>query len=437
MSGTTLAEPAASIPVAKREIVSWAMFDFANSAYTTVIVTVAYSIYFTKMVAPGESADFWWGTGVLASNLIVLGVAPVLGAVADGSGRKKYLMAWMWILCVLGTAALYFVLPGALVLGLALFILSNVAYAFGETLAGGFLPEISNAGNIGRISGFGWGLGYLGGLGSLLLVKPLLTGGFTEANLPNLRLAWLVTAAFFFLGALPTFAVLRERAPRRREASFGAYAREGFRRLAATWRSLSEFSELARFLAVFFVYTCGLTSVIAFAAIYAERTIGFGAADVIVLFIVIQVTSALGAIVFGWIQDRLGPKRTLVLTLILWLLVSGGAFASQTQPQFWVVATAAGLGIGSLQSASRALVGLFSPVSKSGEFFGFWGLALRAAYVVGPFVFGAISSATGSQRTGILVNGAFFLIGLVALATIDVGRGRAAAEAWDAGAERA
>lgn len=408
------------------------MFDVANSAYTTIIVTVAFSIYFTKLVAPGANADWWWSVAVATSNLVVLVLAPILGAIADGSGRKKPFLVAMWLLCCIGTAALYFVTPGALALGVVLFVVSNCAYAFGETLVGGFLPEISTPRNIGRISGFGWGLGYLGGLGSLILVKPMISGGFTEANLPALRMAWVVTALFFFVGALPTVLFLRERAPRTGSGrSVVGYAVEGFKRIAVTWRSLRMFSELAWFLVAFFIYSCGLMSVIAFAAIYAERTIGFSSGDIIMLFIALQVAAASGAVVFGWLQDKLGPKRTLELALVLWLVVSVGAYFSTTKAQFWPVAIAAGLGIGSLQSASRALVGLFSPVAKAGEFFGFWGFAMRAAYVVGAFVFGSVSSATGSQRVAILVNGAFFLVGLVALGSVNVARGRAAAEAWD------
>jgi len=407
------------------------MFDFANSAYTTIIVTVAFSIYFTKLVAPGANADWWWSVAVAVSNLIVLVLAPILGAIADGSGRKKPFLVSMWLLCVLGTAGLYFVTPGALVLGIVLFVVSNCAYAFGETLVGGFLPEISTPLNIGRISGFGWGLGYLGGLASLILIKPLIAGGFSEANLSSLRLAWVMTAVFFFVGALPTVVFLRERAVRTADRSIGRYAVEGFERIADTWRSLRHFSELAWFLGAFFVYSCGLMAVIAFAAIYAERSVGFASSDIIMLFIALQVAAAGGAVVFGWIQDKIGPKRCLQLALVLWLAVSIGAYFSSTKQEFWPVAIAAGLGIGSLQSASRAMVGLFSPVAKSGEFFGFWGLAMRAAYVVGAFVFGSVSSATGSQRVAILVNGAFFLVGLVALARVDVDRGRRAAEDWD------
>ena len=407
------------------------MFDFANSSYTTIIVTVAFSIYFTKLVAPGPKADWWWSVGVGISNTIVVLTAPVIGAIADDSGRKKFFLGLAYAACVAGTAALSTVLPGALVLALALFVVSNVAFAFCENLAGAFLPEISTPENIGKISGLGWGLGYFGGLGSLLLVQPLLAPGFTEANLSNLRLTWILTAAFFCLAALPTLVLLKERAPRGPRRSLLGYTRIGFRRLAETGKSLRHFSELAQFLVVFLIYNCGLMAVIAFSAIYAERTIGFTSADLIGLFIVLQLSAAAGALLFGWIQDRLGAKLTVDVTLVLWILVGAGAYLADSKAEFWPVALAAGLGIGSLQSASRAIVGLFSPESKSGEFFGFWGLAQRGAYVVGPFVFGLVSSATGSQRTAILTNGAFFLLGLVGMRLIDVERGRQAAAEWE------
>ena len=201
--------------VKRREIFGWAMFDFANSSYTTIIVTVAFSIYFTKLVAPGAKADWWWGTiGIGISNLLVMVTAPIVGAVADDSGRKKLFLFCSYLLCVLGTMALYFVTPGALGLALVLFIISNLAYSYGENFAGAFLPEISTPANIGKISGFGWGLGYFGGLACLLLIQPLLADGFTESNLHNLRRVWPLTGLFFAVAGVPTFLFLRERAER-------------------------------------------------------------------------------------------------------------------------------------------------------------------------------------------------------------------------------
>ncbi|HEX2165464.1 MAG TPA: MFS transporter [Thermoanaerobaculia bacterium] len=417
-------------PVRRREIFGWAMFDFANSSYTTVIVTVAFSVYFTSLVAPAGRAELLWGIGVLISNGLVVLLAPLVGAVADDSGRKKAFLFASYLACVAGTAALWLVVPGAVWLGILLFVVSNVAFAFGENFTAAFLPEISTPRTIGRISGLGWGLGYFGGLFSLLAIWPLLAGDFVAENLGNLRLAWVVTAGFFAVAGLPTFLLLRERAPRGPARGVGDYARVGYARLAETARSLGHFRDLARFLAVCFVFTCGLAAVINFSAIYAKDTLAFTGGEIVTLFLVVQLSSAAGALGFGWIQDRVGAMRTVRITLVLWVAVCVVAYLAVDKATFWGVALGAGLGIGSLQSASRALVGLFAPVEKSGEFFGFWGLSAKAAFAVGPFVFGALASLTGSQRLAILSTGLFFVGGLLATGAVDEARGRAAAAVW-------
>jgi MFS transporter, UMF1 family len=433
--------PPALSPPRRREIFGWAMFDFANSSYTTVIVTVAFAVYFTTLVAP-ERGEFLWGLGLAIGNLIVLLLSPIVGAVADDSGRKKAFLFGTYATCVAGTALLYFVTPGRVGLGLALLVLSFVGFSFGENLASAFLPEISTPRNIGRISGFGWGLGYFGGLGCLLAVRPLLAGDFTPENLPNLRLAWLVTAGFFLLAAIPTFVFLRERAPRVEKAPL-EFVRAGFARLATTARSIRQFSEIVRFLGVFFLFYAGLSSVVAFAGIFAAQTLGFTFSELVLLFILLQISSAAGALGFGWIQDRIGAGRTIQISLVLWIAVCVATYllgegdrvllAGYTGKQlFWGVALFAGLGIGSLQSASRGVVGMFSPPEKAAEFFGFWGLAGKSAYMVGPFAFGLIAEAAGSQRVAMLSTAAFFVAGLVGMAFVDERRGLAEAAAWHA-----
>jgi UMF1 family MFS transporter len=431
---------ASTIPPPSRwEIMSWAMFDFANSSYTTVIITVAFSVYFTKLVAPGRG-DFLWGLGIAIGNLIVLLLSPVIGAIADGSGRKKQFLGATYVTCVVGTLLLYFVTPGQTALGLFLLVVSFVGFSFSENLTAAFLPELSTPENVGRISGLGWGLGYFGGLGCLLLVQPLLAGGFDLANVPRLRLAWLLTGLFFLVAALPTFLFLKERAPRSTRP-MGEFVREGFGRLRETARSVGQFSELVRFLSVFFLYSAGLTSVIAFAGIFAVQTLQFTPQQLTLLFLLLQLSSAGGAFVFGLIQDRIGAIRTIQITLALWVLICVGAYLcgdGQTEvlpgitgkQLFWAVGLASGLGIGSLQSASRGLVGLFSPPEKSGEFFGFWGLAGKGAYMIGPLIFGVIATQAGSQRTAMLSTAAFFVVGLIGMGFVSEKRGRAAAEAW-------
>ncbi len=420
-------------PVARREIVAWAMFDFANSSYTTVIVSFVFSTVFTSVIAAGPAADLWWGRAILISNLVVLLLSPVAGAIADESGRKKSFLFTTYLCCVLGTAALWFVEPGAVGMAVLLFVLSNIAFSFGENFAGAFLPEISTSDNIGRISGFGWGLGYFGGLLSLACVYPLVAkGGITLENFGNLRLAWPVTGAFFLLAGLPTFLILRERAPRRSEP-FSYYLQNGFKRLAQTVRLAGEFRELIRFLCVFFVYSIGVTATIAFSGIYAITTFGFTPGELFLLGVALQIPAALGAVLFGFLQDRIGARKSLQIALLVWMGVTAGSALAPDKRGFWIAAMAAGLGIGSVQAASRALVGLFSPVDKSGEFFGLWGLAGKAAYALGPLLFGFISSTVGSQRTAVWVNGIFFLLGFLGLFLVDERRGRAAAEGWRPG----
>jgi UMF1 family MFS transporter len=413
-----------------REIFGWAMFDFANSSYTTIIVSFFFSNVFIQLIAAGPDADLWWGRATGLANLVVFLLSPLVGAIADESGRKKGFLFATYALCVGATAALWLVQPGEILPAIVLFVVSNIAFSFGENFAGAFLPEISTPANVGRVSGFGWGLGYLGGLLSLALVFPLVRGGITLDNYENLRLVWPVTAAFFLVAALPTFLILRERAPRRREP-FGYYLRNGFGRLGQTVHAARTFRELVRFLAVFFVFSIGLTAIIAFFGVYAVTTLHFTPVEMVLLGALLQVPSALGAVTFGLLQDRLGARRTLQAALLLWIAVSATTALVDEKRTFWFVAMAAGLGIGSLQAASRALVGLFSPVDKSGEFFGLWGLAGKGAYALGPLLFGWISSASGSQRTAALVNGAFFVAGLLGMFLIDERRGREAAAAWN------
>lgn len=416
------------------------MFDFANSSYTTIIITVAFSVYFTKLVVPGPKADFLWGLGIWTTNVVVLLASPILGAVADGLGRKKTFLFASYLACVLGTASLYWAVPGSIVLALALLVVSFAAYSFGENFAGAFLPEISTSDNVGRVSAFGWGIGYFGGLLSLILVRPLLGGlGWPVDELlapenrevyRQLRLTWVATAVFFALAAIPTFALLRERAPKMPHGTVAGAARKGIDRLKETARSVAHFAELRRFLTVFLCYHAGLMAIVAYAGIVYERTFGFTADELIGLFIALQLSSAGGAWAFGWIQDRIGGRRTIQMVLVMWIAACLGAYLATDKTSAWAIALAAGLGIGALQSASRAMVGLFSPPEKSAEFFGFWGMAGKTAYALGALVFGTVSSASGSQRIAMLTVAALFAIGWIGMLFVDEGRGRRAAESW-------
>ena len=414
----------------RKEIFGWVMFDFANSSFTTVIVTVIFSAYFVSHVVGDDvSGVKYWGWALCISNLIVIMVGPVLGAVADFSASKKKFLFLSYIICVVFTALLFFVEGGNILLGIIIFIIANIGFAAGENFCSAFLPEIARPEQMGRISGYGWAVGYVGGLLSLILCL-ILFKIWGQGEL-QIRTTFLITAVFFLLSALPTFMFLKER--RRPLASKGTknYIRIGFKRLHETFKDMRDFGELIKFLSVFFLYSCGIATVISFSAIYAESVIHFSKSETLLFFIVVQVSSSIGAFAFGFVEDKLGAKKTISITLIIWIMVVLGAYWSPSKSVFWVVGNLAGIAIGSSQSSSRALVALFTPESKSAEFFGLWGLSGKLAATVGIYSFSFITLLTGSMKSAILMMAFFFVAGLVGMIFVNEDKGRRAVRKYN------
>jgi len=412
----------------KKEVCSWCMFDFANSSFTTIMITVVFSVYFVEIIARGRpAANFLWSLGNFISQGLVLVTAPIMGAIADFSGAKKKFLFASYAACVAFTALLYFAGPGQVALALSLFVAANYAYSSGENLIASFLPEIARQEDMGKISGFGWALGYVGGLVSLIFCYPFIQEGFTLATEHRVRITCLMTAGFFLLAGIPTFLWVKERKQPQRLPPGSHYFNVGFQRIYDTFAHVRLFRELFKFLIIFGIYNCGVTTVVVFASIYAKKMIHLSPGELIVFFLVTQVSASVGAFIFGILQDHIGAKKTIYLTLSLWLGVIGGAYLSAGKTTFYIVGNLAGMGLGSSQSAARALVGLFSPPSKSAEFFGFWGLFWKLSTAVGPLVFGSISSLTGSMRAAILATGAFFVVGFLSLPFVNERRGIQAA----------
>jgi len=411
MTSTPPPEPPVP-PVRRREILAWCGYDFANSSFATIIVTVVFSVYFTKIICAGNArADGYWGLGALVSQLTVVLLSPFLGALIDLRAWKKQALFAAYLVCVVFTFCLSRFGPGDIVPALLCFVGANIAFSLGENFNASFLPELAPPSRIGRISGYGWAMGYVGGLGSLLLCFPLLKGGFTLANEANLRHTSALTALFFLVSAIPTFLFLRDRA-RPQPIGPAAVARATLRRTWETTRRIVAEPVLRTFFGAFFLYSCGIAVVVTFAAIYAEREIGFTGAQLIFLFIILQVSSSLGAFFFGFVQDKWGSILTLRLTLLLWVVVILGAISFKTVASFYIVGNIAGLAIGSAQSASRAVVGLLAPPERHAEYFGFWGLFWKLAAGFGPLTYGLISSATHSATLALLSTLVFFLSGL-------------------------
>jgi UMF1 family MFS transporter len=406
------------------------MYDFANSGYSTVVITAVFNAYFVAVVAGGATwATFAWTAALAVSYALIVLTAPVIGAYADAHAAKKRLLFFTTLGCVVFTAGLALVGSGDLALGIALVILSNFFFGTGENLVASFLPEIAQGEALGKVSGWGWSLGYLGGLvalGSCLAyVSHAQAQGASASEFVPVTM--LITAAIFAVASLPTFLFLRERA---QPVSAAVDVLGGaFARVAETLSHARRHADLWRFLICVVFYQAGIQTVIALAAVYAQEAMGFTMRDTLVLILVVNITAAVGAFVFGHVQDRLGHVRTLALTLIGWLVAVVLAWMAEGPALFWVVANLVGLCLGSSQSAGRALVGYLSPPARTAEFFGLWGLAVKLSSILGPLTYGLVTWITqGNHRFAMLVTGVFFVVGIAILvAGVDAARGREAA----------
>lgn len=409
-----------------REVWAWAMYDFANSGYTTVVITAIFNAYFVGVVAGNAPwATLAWSLALGVSYALVMVSAPAIGAYADLRSAKKRLLAFATLGCALATAALAWVGPGEFWLAVSLVVVSNFFFGTGENLIAAFLPELARGRAMARLSGWGWGLGYVGGMLTLGLCLGYIhyAQRLGEEATDYVPATMVLTAGIFLAASLPTFLFLRERPTglaAERRAIVGAY-----RELQATLRQVGAYTDLFRFLLCIVCYQAGVQAVIALAAVYAQQAMGFDTQTTLLLILVVNVVAALGAVAFGYVQDRIGHKAGVAVTLIGWLLTVLLAWSITDPRSFWLVAHLAGLCLGASQSAGRALVGYLSPLPHRAQFFGLWGLAVKLASILGPITYGAaVWLAAGAHRGAMLSLGCFFLLGLLLLAGVDVSRGR-------------
>jgi len=427
-----IAQDALNEGVRKREVFGWAMYDFANSGYTTVVLTAVFNAYFVGVVAGGAAwGTLAWTLALGLSNLIVMFTMPALGAYADLRAAKRRLLALTTAGCVGATAWLADVGPGDLGLAVVAIVLSNVFYAYGESLTAAFLPELARREAIGRVSGWGWSFGYFGGM----LTLGLSLGFVMWAQARGMKaqqfvpVTMLITAGVYGLASLATFALLRERAVPQPGAARAGVA-ESLRRLARTWREARRYRDFSWLLLCAVFYQAGIAVVVALAAVYAEQVLGFKQIETMMLIFLVNIAAALGAFGFGYLEDRVGHRSALNMTLWGWIVMTLLAAAATTPAVFWVAAVVAGLCMGSSQSAGRAMAGLFAPAHRLAEFYGLWTFAVRLSAIVGPITYGLVTLLTaGNHRVAILATGLFFLAGIVILRRVDVARGSAAAQA--------
>lgn len=417
--------------VLPREVVAWAGYDFANSGYTTVVLTAVFNAYFVGVVAAGaEWATFAWTLMLGVSNALVMVSMPMIGAYADLRARKRWLLALSTFGCVASTGALALVGPGDIVLSVVAIVWSNFFFMVGVALVAAFLPELARPDSLGKVSGWGWGFGYIGGLITLALCVGYVQWAQAHGSAATqfVPVTMLITAAVFALAAAPALLIVQERARPQEDVRVGHFVHQAMSRLLETLRQVDRFRDFARLLLCGVFYQAGVMVVIALAAIYAQEVMQFGVLQTMVMLLVVNVTAAVGAFGFGYVQDAIGHKPALALTLLLWLAMVLVAGVSTSATMFWVAANLAGLAMGSSQSAGRALAGLFAPTDRLAEFYGLWTFATQLAAIIGPISYGAVVFATNNNhRLGIVLTGLFFVAGLLALASIDIERGRRAA----------
>jgi MFS transporter, UMF1 family len=417
-----------SVKSERLKIFVWTLFDFANTSYSIVIVTFLFAVYFKKIIFSSQPiGDFYWSIGTSLSMLITAIISPLLGAIADYSAGKKRFLLFFTMICIISSSLLYFVGKGDVILALVLFVLANVGFEAGLVFYDSFLPEITSPKNYGRVSGYGFAMGYLGSLFTLALIFPLINKGMIRESFP-------LSALVFLIFSLPLFLFLKETRNKREEKH--SFYQIGTARVFNTITHLKNYKNLSFFLLAFFFYIEGVNTVIFFSGNYAVTTLHFSMEQLIIFFLIVQSTAIIGSLLFGFIADSYGQKKSLSISLVVWIFTIVFAFFTSDRQNiitltfskitslshkevtiycFYIVGLLAGSVMGATQSTSRGLMSKLTPFDRKTEFFGFYSFFGKSSAIVGPLIFGYVSFVTGQQRIAILTIAIFFVIGLIIL----------------------
>lgn len=407
--------------VDKKQVGAWVMFDFANSVYPAVIVSVVFQIFFIEGVVGNEAGegDALWGRAVSISALIVALSAPVLGAIADRAGVRKRLMAFYVAVCIIGVSLFTTITPGAVAWAFALFLVANVGFESCLVFYNAYLPDIVPLPQQGRVSGIGFGVGYAGSALGLILAIPL-------AQADMLSAVWLMVAGVFLVFSLPSFFYLPSDGPG--EMTVGQAARWGVTSFKELWREVLGLKEMRRFLLAYFFYIDGVLTAIYMASTLASNTFGYEQTELIMLFLAIQISALIGAFVMAKPTDTLGPKKVVTGVLGLWITIAIVIFFIESKQAFAVVGLLAGFGLGSIQAASRAYMASLIPDGRESEMFGFYALCGKSSSVIGPLIFGQVALLTGgNQKLSVMSISVLFVVGAFLLQRVGDPRSTAAA----------
>lgn len=403
----------------KSRIFVWTLFDFANTSFSVIIVTVIYSKYFSNYVAAGQR---WiWGLAVSVSMILAAILSPPLGAIADFSRNRKRFLLTFTLVSVFCTSLMFYVDKGDVIFGFILFVFANIGFEAGLVFYDAFLPNLTEKKNYGRVSGYGFAMGYLGALAVLLIVMIILPDQNSADYYFFVRLSFVIAAMFFLIFSAPLFLFIRE--PIVHEPLKTELIKNGIQKSFATLKDIflnRKYPSISRFLVAFFLYNDAIITIIAFASIFASNVLNMTDEQIIYFFIIVQSTAVAGSFIFGIISDHIGPKITITITLVLWIIVAIGAFFVQTIGEFYVIGLLAGLSIGSSQSCSRSLMALLTPKQQEAEFFGFYdGLFGKSSAIIGPLFYGIISDFAGDRYAALAIS-FFFLMGIIILQKVKV-----------------
>ena len=395
----------------KKHIISWTLFDFANSSYSAVIASVVFPVYYANTIVGNETGlgDLWWGRAISVSMAFVALSSPFMGGIADYGGIRKRFLFLYTALSVSAVASLSILEKGMVFEGFVLIIAANLGMEGGLVFYNSFLPRIAPQEYQGRVSAWGFMVGYTGSIISLLFALLLMRAGRFEAT-------WLMVAVFFAMCSIPAFLFL----PADTKGKF-SLVHAGIRGLSYTLKTLREIwgrKEPRKFLISYLLYEDGVNTVIVFSSIFAATTLGFKPQELIALYLIVQTTALLGALVMAKPIDLWGPKKVVIISLFMWTSVAIIAFFVMTKIQFWILASFAGLGLGTVQAATRAFYTQFIPEGREAEYFGVYSLVGKSSAILGPLIFGQVSTTFGNQRPAILSVAAFFLIGMLILRTV-------------------
>lgn len=414
-----------SPPASSREIVAWALCDWANSAYSTLLITIVVS-YLQAYVLPGNAGILAYGWGLGISMFLSAMLSPVLGAMADARANKR-----TWLLCTSFTGAACSVAMGLIPTDwpwvfMALFFLASLAFELSFSFYNGFLPELADEESMNRLSGWGYAAGYFGGgLALAVAIAVLSIGssyGLTTVN--GLRIGLVIMGAWWGLFTVPAALFLRDRNPPRGQArSFAATARVAIGEVLQTLRGIRAYSVLALFLLGFLLYNEGIQTVMSQASVFAREVLKMTPGELGMVVLMIQFVATPAAIGVGWLGDRIGSKTTLFLCLTIWCGLLIAAFFTTTKPQFWVLGVVLALVMGGTQSISRAIMGSMTPTAKTAEFFGFFNLSCRATSMFGPILFAQMFVWTGSANVAILSLLVFIVAGMFIVSRVNLRRG--------------